>query len=127
MLCSHVGCTAHPRTKGLCHKHYNAKWRAENVELVRARQRGKDQRAHNLKCAYGLTIAQWDQILAVQGGVCAICRQVSRSAKPLCVDHDHKTGQVRGLLCQHCNTALGMLEDSPDRLKNALAYLVGPR
>lgn len=121
--CSALDCTNDARTKGLCHKHYNARWRSENLETVRARQRGVDQRAKNLKHNYGLTVEEFEALLLAQAGVCAICSQPSRSAKPLCVDHCHVTGRVRGLLCQHCNTAIGMMEDSTDRLKKAIAYL----
>lgn len=64
-------------------------------------------------------------MLADQGGLCAICRQPERTARNqvLAVDHDHSTGEVRGLLCSHCNRAVGLLADDPARLIRALAYL----
>lgn len=71
-----------------------------------------------------------DQLITVQGNLCAICNSAesvlnhSKTAvKALAVDHDHKNGQVRGLLCQRCNQAIGLLKDSPDLLMKAAAYL----
>lgn len=69
-------------------------------------------------------------MLAAQDGVCAICRngEASKSnrghrRRRLTVDHDHETGQVRGLLCSGCNLALGGFRDSPDLLLAAASYL----
>lgn len=76
---------------------------------------------------YGLTEADYSQMLEAQGGRCAICGTTQGRRKsgdhPLYVDHDHSTGAVRGLLCQPCNSALGMLEDDPERLRRAISYL----
>ena len=64
-------------------------------------------------------------MLRGQGGVCAICKRTETNPRydHLGVDHDHNTGQVRGLLCSMCNQALGMLSDSPEILEEAVAYL----
>ncbi len=76
-----------------------------------------------LKNRYGLTAEEYEAILESQGGGCAICEKTPEEAgKRLSVDHDHETGDVRGLLCQSCNLALGMIEDHLDA---ALAYLAG--
>jgi Recombination endonuclease VII len=72
---------------------------------------------------YGISPAEYDALLAKQGGACAICRK--RSKGRLCVDHCHVTGMVRGLLCNECNGALGYLKDDQASLVAALAYL-GP-
>jgi hypothetical protein len=74
-----------------------------------------------LKTIYGLTAEQHRRLVEQQNGVCAICKQPSRRA--LCVDHCHATRQVRGLLCDKCNTALGLLDDDAARLLAAVAYL----
>lgn len=65
-----------------------------------------------------------------QGGVCAICNQPethtssrSRRVKMLAIDHDHKTGHIRGLLCNNCNRAIGLLGDDIETLLNAVEYL----
>ena len=58
-------------------------------------------------------------------GRCAICREVPDSS--LCIDHDHATGKVRGLLCTGCNLALGLMRDDPATLRRAVAYLAHNR
>ena len=72
---------------------------------------------------YGLTHADYDAMLAGQGGLCAICRQEPQGNKSLCVDHDHVTGSVRALLCIPCNLAIGNMDDDPTRLETAAQYL----
>ncbi len=74
---------------------------------------------------YGLSGADYEAMLARQGGVCAICRR--RSKRRLEIDHCHKTGKVRGLLCTNCNTALGRCHDDPDIMRAAIAYLEASR
>lgn len=71
------------------------------------------------KRLYGLDDEAYLAMIETQGGVCAICGSSNR----LCVDHDHATGAVRQLLCDMCNKALGLVEDSPDRLRALAAYL----
>ena len=61
----------------------------------------------NLARRYGLTPKQYDDLVESQGGVCAICE--GKMERP-CVDHDHKTGDVRGVLCHGCNLLVGALE-----------------
>lgn len=76
---------------------------------------------------FGLTIDDYNQILKKQNGVCAICFKKSEKAKgrwgKLYVDHCHKTGKIRGLLCNRCNLGLGHFEDSPELLFSATNYL----
>lgn len=76
-----------------------------------------------LKKLYGITLAQFDEMLVEQLGVCAICKRVNADGKRLAVDHDHATGKIRGLLCQKCNGALGSFNDSTDTLIEAVNYL----
>lgn len=61
--------------------------------------------------------------MADQRGVCAICL----TGKPVHVDHDHRTGRVRGVLCFSCNGGLGQFRDPVDALEPAIDYLGGPR
>ena len=75
----------------------------------------------NLKTKYGLTPEQYKTLMQVQNGVCAICKK--QDYRLLSVDHDHKTGKIRGLLCQACNYGLGCFEDDSLRLMHAVLYL----
>lgn len=68
---------------------------------------------------YGLSETAYQALIVQQGGVCAICRE----AKPLCVDHCHRTKRVRALLCFDCNLALGFLRESPLTARAAASYL----
>lgn len=70
---------------------------------------------------YGITEQQFKSMLSSQKGCCAIC-QKTLGAK-FCIDHDHATGRVRGLLCYPCNSGIGLLNDDPVLLTAALAYL----
>lgn len=79
-------------------------------------------RIKRLKKWFNITLEEYERILAFQGGVCAICKQPSKSGKALAVDHDHKTGEVRGLLCPMCNRAIAAFRDNIDRLENAVTY-----
>ena len=77
---------------------------------------------------YGITEADYLAMLLSQGSVCAICDREERRQQPigkrrLSVDHDHETGQIRGLLCSDCNLGLGKFGDDPDTLLRAVEYL----
>lgn len=83
----------------------------------------RTQKASSLKSLYGLSMESWNLLFRSQNGQCYLC---SRSGVRLSVDHCHTSGRVRGLLCQKCNAALGLLDDSPERLRAAAAYLERP-
>lgn len=70
---------------------------------------------------YGLRQADYEALLVWQAGCCAICH--THGARRLVIDHDHETGEIRGLLCDGCNTGLGLLGDTAPRVEAALAYL----
>jgi hypothetical protein len=78
-------------------------------------------REYHLRRRYGIGQAEFDLMLAEQGGICAICR----APDPQHVDHDHRTGLVRGILCFNCNGGLGQFRDDPVLLANAITYLKG--
>jgi hypothetical protein len=80
-----------------------------------------EQKARYLK-RYGLTLNDYEQMYIRQHGQCAICSVVVQGER-MCVDHDHATGKVRGLLCRLCNKSLGGFRDSVDLLRKAVAYL----
>lgn len=91
-------------------------------------------RRHSLMKNYGITPEEYDAMLVEQGGSCAICKsdkpwgfvaKPKRAKEFFCVDHDHTTGEVRGLLCQPCNTGLGNFRDNSDHMRMAIKYLEG--
>lgn len=107
-------------------KHYY-----ENQEVFLANSRkwyyekggAKVMRLSDLRRKYGLTESDFDQLFANQHGWCAICHM--DLVKPY-IDHDHITGQIRGLLCGPCNMALGGFGDATNRLINAVNYMQNP-
>lgn len=91
-------------------------WRAKSRDLLIT---GRLKR-------YGLTIESYDAMLTAQGGRCAVCKDEGNKQSRwnrMSVDHDHTTGKVRGLLCDNCNRALGLLRDDPELVDEAAAYL----
>ena len=81
-------------------------------------------RAYHLLRKYGITEAQYNRLLKLQNGHCALCpRVVEKSGKRLSVDHNHKTGEVRDLLCGQCNIAIGMARENENILKKMIKYL----
>jgi len=82
----------------------------------------ESQRRAHLKSTFGITFEEYEALFTGQKGVCAICGKPP-DYKRLAVDHDHTTDRVRGLLCQQCNTGIGLLGDSSELLEKALAYL----
>jgi len=70
---------------------------------------------------YGISLKQRNELFEKQGGVCAICKNTPKGS--LHTDHSHSTGVVRGILCNKCNMALGLLKDNTEFLMNAIEYL----
>jgi len=83
----------------------------------------KRSRKHNLHRKYSLTIRQYNEIAIKQKGVCAICNKENINGNKLSVDHDHKTKEIRGLLCSKCNHALGLLGEDIQILRSMIKYL----
>ena len=82
------------------------------------------QRDRNLRNKYGISLDEWEKQFAEQGEVCAICGiDYPAGAKGWSTDHDHETGQFRGILCVRCNRGLGSFLDSPSALRAAADYL----
>lgn len=72
---------------------------------------------------YGITAEFYEELLAAQENRCAICKLPPGADKRLCVDHDHDTGKVRGLLCDACNHGIGKFRESATILESAIEYL----
>ena len=116
-------------------REYQRAYRARRPDYVKAvekkskakhaAKRAEYQRKYNADRPghrYGLTPESYQRLVNGQHGLCAICG-ADPAGKRLCVDHDHSTGAVRGLLCKHCNYVLGHAKDSPANLRAAADYL----
>ena len=93
---------------------------------VKARHQANPERTRNndLKRNYGITLQEHQEMYKNQNGVCAICKgEGDGKWKKLCVDHDHKTGKVRQLLCRNCNMVLGQVGDNANLLEEMIKYL----
>lgn len=96
-----------------------------NVKRSISWHRNNRLRSHgnSIKYMYGISATTYAQMLALQNGVCAICKGTNKNGKRLSVDHCHNTNKVRGLLCHNCNMGLGYFRDTIDILKDAISYL----
>ena len=93
--------------------------------LKASREYNFKNRLHLTMKRHGMTVDDYDSILISQSGSCAICKTKDPGGENgrFCVDHDHKTGIVRGLLCNPCNWGIGHLRDNPEILRSAIQYL----
>jgi hypothetical protein len=104
------------------------RWQREHKDVVNARNRAYREahpdamREWDLKTKFGISISDYDGLLEAQGGDCAICGKPQGKIS-LHVDHDHESGEIRGLLCLGCNNALGQFKDDCDLLARAAGYL----
>jgi hypothetical protein len=117
-ICEVCGITFRPKQRRVVAKYCSqtCKWRAPTIRVAR------------LLRDYGMTLADYDAMLTRQNGGCALCGikpedQAARYTKYLHIDHDHKTGKVRGLLCAEHNLMLGRWHDSATELRTAADYL----
>ena len=105
----------------VCDMQKKMEFKAKYPEKVKARDR-----RYALKKLYGITIEEYNRLLKEQDECCAICGKHQLDfEKHLVVDHDHNTGEVRGLLCNNCNLMIGNSKDDPDILINGSKYLLG--
>lgn len=129
---------------------YSRLWRLANPEKEKAsrkryREKNKEKlqksqkeyrestnyhRNWHLVNRYGITLKEYEQLNSNQGGKCAICRKAETSrnkrdgtVRELAVDHNHETGEVRGLLCRACNVSLGFLDEDPVIINRMLEYI----
>lgn len=93
-------------------------WRTKNREAIRVKK---------LLDSYKISLETYQALLERSDGRCEICRKPQQGprAKHLFIDHDHVTGEIRGLLCHHCNMGIGYFRDSPDLMRQAAKYLGG--
>jgi len=129
---------------------YYATYKAKNKDKILARSRKyywdhkeKDSAYHKLyrknnktkyllairrcklKKDYGITLEEYNNLLKKQNGVCAICGKPPKKENTLlCIDHNHSTKEIRGLLCHNCNLVLGLVYDNKIILENIINYLI---
>lgn len=101
---------------------YNKYRIANGYDRKRYLKNPDGERERHLIKKYGITNAEYQKIFESQNAACAICKQ--KKANKLAVDHNHKTGEVRGLLCMNCNRMLGHAFDNPEILASAIGYLI---
>jgi RNase P subunit RPR2 len=127
-------CNMCQTVKPLTDYHYNVKngenyryaqSRCKECDIIRRekyRETAKKQRVGQYRLQkYGLTEGEYQDLVLFQNNICAICNKPNN--KTLNIDHDHKTGKVRGLLCHYCNIGLGLFKDDIDVLNKAINYL----
>lgn len=119
------------------HKTYrdNGGRQVERASALRRKQTNPDkEKNRHYLIRYGITSEQYNEMLSLQNGLCALCKQKeyvrstdgTGSSKRLAVDHDHNTGKIRGLLCHSCNVALGQYEKWKDKFPMFEEYINAP-
>lgn len=104
-------------------------WYVANQEKVRKARRvwvsanPKKILETRLKHAYGISLQKYEEMLIFQKGICPICGDAPNGRR-LVVDHNHTTGEIRGLLCYRCNCALGMMVENPNTAEKMLEYII---
>ena len=101
-----------------CNKNHASTWNKHNPV-----KRGVIVQKNNYKKRYGLSVEQKQALIDGQDCKCAICKNELTNTHDVCVDHNHVTGAIRGILCRKCNLGIGHLNDSIDILKSAQEYL----
>lgn len=97
------------------HPDYQKKWAKKNVVSIRKTK---------FKRKYNLLYEDWLKMWESQNGKCAICGKSFSKPSNACVDHNHETGNVRGLICKNCNFGIGYFKDNPKFIFRAFEYLM---
>ena len=106
-----------PTCKTCCYKH-SMKWQKSNPDKAKVYRR-----RNKLKKKYGISLEKYDEMLQKQNGVCYICQRSQANGKPLYVDHCHKSGIIRKLLCEKCNFTLGLMDEDKTLLNRLIDYI----
>jgi hypothetical protein len=111
-VCSRPGCDmGGPIAKGLCHKHYVKFRNSGTFERLRSSRRlGWTRSDFHRYSRYGVTRDEFLEQLETQQNACSVCKQPFKRQRDMHQDHNHSTGQVRGILCRECNLVLGSVE-----------------
>ena len=100
-----------------CHKAYQRAYNQRNPDRLRG---------YHLKKMYGITLEEREEMSKASQGRCYVCGAPDGTDRnPHHIDHNHDTGELRGLLCVGCNVSLGLLEENPDRIRALADYIEG--
>ena len=111
---------------------YKKEWRNKNKhkakeyyeKVYKFKEDKNKTRDNRFKRTYGISLDDYNQMLIDQKGCCLICeKHASELNKSLAIDHCHKTGKIRGLLCSRCNVGIGLLEEDLKIFENCIKYL----
>lgn len=110
---------------------YLKDWQENNWGYwLKYQEKHKEKIKGKLLAQYGMTVDAYRTLLEAQNGVCKICGKAETqptkngtAVRELSVDHDHRTGRVRGLLCNQCNIRLGMVDDNIELMRKMIDYL----
>ena len=114
-------------------REYRKRYWESNPEYRERRRSAERKKYHDdplkarddrLRYKYGITLDEYREMEARQGAVCAICQKPCKTGRDLAVDHNHATGAVRALLCGKCNKGIGLFDEDPDRMLDAISYLL---
>lgn len=127
--CTRLGVQVYCRTcqRKKCKAYYHADKKRANERQRDWRMANPDrfkiiQRRRHLKLKYGMSLEDFQHLVVRQHGLCKICGRLP-DQRGLVVDHNHETGEVRGLLCNSCNSAIGHFQEDVGRMRAAVAYL----
>lgn len=116
-------------SKSIAKERHDADRKTYNGHMKEWRLKNPDrQRRYRIKANYGLVQDDFNAMLDKQENRCAVCKSTDygKGRNNWCIDHDHKTGEVRGLVCFYCNLLFGNCDDNPTILMNAIIYLSDP-
>lgn len=115
-----------------CHQAKSAEWRRANPDKVRvynAKAKARDPEGNSrramdahFKRKFGISLEERNEMLA-KHMACAICERTEPTKRGWCIDHDHKTGRIRGILCAPCNSMIGLARESAHVLERAIIYV----
>lgn len=106
-----------------CSSECRQKWHYNRWKSNGGRRCPQKLREYQLKTNYGISIEDFNIILLSQNNSCKICKIKNQSGKNWHIDHCHKNGKIRGILCQKCNQAIGMVYENIEILENMIQYL----
>ena len=107
----------------LCMQAKRQEWALKNKEHLNEWRRKNWVTANRRLKRRGATEELYNELYEVQQGCCAVCNEPEEKFSWLCIDHDHSTGRIRGLLCPNCNRGIGLLQDSSVLLEKAAKYI----